>query len=440
MPRLVRHALVSLRDLFAAAGPFVLLILLLLALAYWALDPTPPKRLVLLTGPEQSAFEAFGRRYQAALARHGITVELRATRGSLENLKALADPGAGAHFGFVQGGTVPTEGREASELRSLGSLFYEPLWIFYREASARERLGAAQVPLLTGFAGWRLAVGPPGSGGAELLQRLTDLNQMPAEAIVPRAMDPSEAVAKLLEGELDAVLLPQAPQSPLVRMLLQTPGMRFFEFSQAQAYARRLAFLSPVVLPRGVVSPGQDLPAADVALVATTSTLVAAPDAHPALVRLMVQAAADIHGGSGWFRRAGEFPNAAGGEIALADEAMRHYRDGRPLLQRYLPFWLANLIDRMWVALTLILAVVLPLSRVIPPIYRFRVRSRVFRWYAQLRRIEDDAAAADADRQALLAELDALEQRVEHIPVPLAYADELYALRANIGLVRSRLR
>ena len=151
-------------------------------------------------------------------------------------------------------------------------------------------------------------------------------------------------------------------------------------------------------------------------------------------------AAADIHGGASWFRRAGEFPNAMYSEIPVADEAIRHYRNGRPLLQQYLPFWVANLVDRMWVVLTVIVAMLLPLSRIVPPIYQFRVRSRIFRWYAQLRRIEEDAGRPDADRQALASELDALEARVEQIAVPLSYADELYSLRSNIGLVRSRLK
>jgi hypothetical protein len=154
----------------------------------------------------------------------------------------------------------------------------------------------------------------------------------------------------------------------------------------------------------------------------------------------MVQAAADIHGGASWFRRAGEFPNATYSEIPVAEEASRHYRNGRPLLQQYLPFWVANLIDRMWVVLTVIVAMLLPLSRIVPPIYQFRVRSRIFRWYAQLRRIEEDAGKPGADRDALAGELDALEARVEQIAVPLSYADELYSLRSNIGLVRSRLK
>lgn len=440
MPGALRHALVSVKDLLITAGPFLLLALLMLGMAFWLLDPTPPRQVVLLTGPEQSAFEVFGQRYQAALKRQGIALELRRTAGSVDNLKALTDPASPAVFGFVQGGTTSTETAESQGLHSLGSLFYEPVWIFYREASAVERTGGAAIDQLGRLAGWRVNVGTEGSGGPRLFQRLLEANQLAADAIDARTLEPSQGVAQLLEGTLDAVVLPQAAESLLVQMLLQTPGIRLFDFAQAEAYARRLSFLSHVVLPRGIVALGRDLPAQDYHLVATTATLVARDGAHPALVRLMVQAAADIHGGASWFRKAGEFPSAQYNEIPVADEAQRHYKNGRPLLQQYLPFWLANLIDRMWVVLTVILAMLLPLSRVVPPIYQFRVRSRIFRWYAQLRRIEEDAARPDADRDALVSELDALEARVEQIAVPLSYADELYSLRSNIGLVRMRLK
>ena len=440
MPRVFRHALVSVRDLAVTAGPFVLLALAMLALAFWFLDPTPPRRVVLLTGPDQSAFDAFGQRYRIALKRHGIELELRATAGSVANLRELSDAASPAVFGFAQGGTTSLEQSESQGLHSLGSLFYEPVWIFYRESVAIERTGSAALDQLGRLAQWRVNVGTEGSGGPLLFQRLLQANQLAADAIDARNLEPSQAVAQLLEGELDAVVLPQAAESPLVQMLLQTPGIRLFDFSQAEAYARRLSFLSHVILPRGIVALGRDLPAQDYHLVSTTATLVAREGAHPALVRLMVQAAADIHGGASWFRRAGEFPNAMYSEIPVADEAIRHYRNGRPLLQQYLPFWVANLIDRMWVVLTVIVAMLLPLSRIVPPIYQFRVRSRIFRWYAQLRRIEEDAGKPHADRQALASELDALEARVEQIAVPLSYADELYSLRSNIGLVRSRLK
>ena len=249
------------------------------------------------------------------------------------------------------------------------------------------------------------------------------------------------ATVAFLAGELDVLVFASAPEAPIVQMLLQTPGVRLMDFVQSEAYARRLAFLTPVVLPRGVVDLGADIPSTDVRLVATTTSLLAREGTHPALLQLFALAARDLHGQSGWFHRAREFPNAGSQSgFALAREAERVMRDGPPLLQRYLPFWLANLVERMWLALGLILAIVLPLSRVVPPLYEFRIRSRVFRWYGRLREIEADIDARPADEAALSEALDELERHVERIAVPLSYADELYALRNHIELVRRRLR
>jgi hypothetical protein len=295
----------------------------------------------------------------------------------------------------------------------------------------------AQVGDLSGL---RLNLGPPASGGRNLMLKLMHANRIDLSSTRISELAPTAAVVALLAGELDAIVLVSAPESPLVQMLLITPGIRLFEFGQAEAYARRFGFVSSLELPRGVVDLARDLPPNNVALVAATATMAAREKTHPAIVQLAVQAAREIHGGPGWFARAGDFPRAESPELPLAAEAARFYRSGPPLLQRYLPFWLANLIDRMWVAMLSIIAVLIPASRVVPPLYEFRIRSRVFRWYAQLRHIEEQVEAPAEGSERLLRELDALERRVERIKVPLSHADELYSLRSHIELVRARLR
>jgi hypothetical protein len=156
-------------------------------------------------------------------------------------------------------------------------------------------------------------------------------------------------------------------------------------------------------------------------------------------MQLFAQAARNLHGAPGWFNRARAYPSCDQSEFPVAREAERAFQGGMPFLQRYLPFWLANLVERMWLALGIIIAVLLPLSRIVPPLYTFRIRRRVFRWYAQLRDIEERRAQEPENAPALARELDSLEQRVARVNVPLSYADELYALRSNIDMVRSRL-
>ena len=437
MPRVVRETLVSIRDLAITWGPFIAIGVALLVAAYWLLDPTPPHRVVLATGPENSAYAEFGRRYAEELKRSQIQVELRNTSGSRENLVLLRDPKQHVDLAFVQGGaaeTIRNDDGHAEPVVSLGSLFYEPVWIFYRAASLPKFTSLGQLR------GKRVNIGARGSGTPGLFMRLLAANQIEPGELQRSLLGETEAVVALLDGKLDAIVLVSAPEAQMVQMLLQTPGIRLFEFTNAEAYARRYRYISPVVLPRGVAHLALDVPNRDLQLIAATTSLVARKETHPAIIQLFVQAASRIHSGPGWIARAGQFPSAAQNEFPLAKDAERYYRNGPPLLQRYLPFWLANLIDRMWVALFSIVAVLIPISRMVPPLYRFRVRSRIFRWYRNLRLIEHALEDRERTRDELLASLDKLEARVASITVPLAYAEELYALRQHIDLVRARLR
>ena len=450
MRRSIRDTLLSVRDLLVTAGPFLLLAAALLAGAYYLLKPAPPKRVVLATGPEQSAYDAFGLRYQAELKRYGIEVVLRRTAGSGENLRLLLDDKEHVQIAFVRGGSGESR-REAAEkagkdpeavdegVLSLGSMFYEPLWLFYRQAAAKKVTKDGVLREVAQMRGMKVNTGARGSGIGGVMNRVLRANLMDATDIVRSQLDVTPAVTGLLSDELDVVAIVSAPESPLVQMLLQTPGIRLFEFDQAEAYGRRYRFLSTVSLPRGVVDLARNVPPADVDLVASTASLVVREDLHPALAQLFVQAAARIHGAGGWIARPGQFPTAQNTEYPLAREAERYYRSGPPMMQRYLPFWLANLIDRMWFALLSIVAVLIPLARVLPPLYQFRIRSRIFRWYRDLRQVEDDLARRAAPATDLLERLDRLDGKVERVMVPLAYTDELYALRSAIALVRERV-
>jgi len=444
MPRIIRNTLLSARDLIATAGPFLLVALLLLAGAYVLLDPAPPRRVVLATGPEQSDYAEFGKRYAAELKRYGIEVVQMTTQGSSENRRLLRDPAQAVDLGFVRGGSsdaarAADEERGGAPLVSLGSLYLEPVWLFYREDAAKRLNREATLTQLADLRGWRVNVGARGSGVTGLMAKLLHANGIERASLKESRLEQTPAVVALLAGEIDAVAMAATPESLMVQMLLLTPGVKMFEFAQADAYARRLPFLSPVILPRGVMDLARNMPARDLAMVATTTTLVAREGTHPALLQLFVQSAHKIHGGTSWLAPAGLFPSPQGAELPLAKEAERYYRNGPPLLQRYLPFWLANLVDRMWVVLVSIIAVLIPLARVVPPLYEFRVRSRVFRWYRQLREIEDSFRTNKTSPAELLLEVNKLDTKAQHIAVPLSYADELYSLRSHIQLVRERL-
>ena len=447
MPKFLRSALRSLWDLTLTAGPVALIAIAILAAAYWWLDPTPPRTLRLATGPAQSAYAEFGSRYAAALQAHGVKVVQIPTAGSSENLQLLRD--GGADFAFVRGGAVDPVADEDAGITSLGSLFLEPVWVFYRSDivhKAAPRLQAAtageppvQLSKLTQLKGLRINVDIPGSGVPHLVERLLALNKIEASRMKLSNLPPAEAAEALLAGKLDAMVYVSASESPVVQTLLQSKGIQLMDIGQSEAYARNLAFLSPATLPRGIVNLATDLPPQDVGLVATTTSLLTREDTHPALRQLLAQVAQKQHDGAGWFNRAREFPNTRTSELPVSAEGDRAI-NGRPsLLNRYLPFWISSLLERMWLVIGILLAVLFPLSRIVPPMYEFRVRSRVFRKYQDLQEIEARYDLGKEDAAALLAEVNELEHHVEKISVPLSHTEELYTLRNHIHLVRKKL-
>ncbi len=430
----IKAGLLSLRDLFATAWWIFLIVGIGFVVAYQFVQPAPPKRIVITTGGESGAYYQFAQRYAAILARDGITLEVKASAGSLENLDRLkADQ---AQVGFVQGGVVPPkedpDAEDDSGLLSLGSLFYEPVWVFYR--------GERDLTRLTDLRGKRIAIGQEGSGVRQLAQQLLAANEIEAgEQLVP--LSGLTAAEELQQGRIDAAFIIASESAPVVQVLLRSPGIRLMSFAQSGAYQRRFPFLTKLTFPQGVADLVRDFPPNDIKVLAPTANLIVRDDLHPALQSLLLQAASEVHGKSGFFQDAGEFPSYKDQMLPLSPDAARYFKSGPSFLQRYLPFWLAVLVDRLIVLLLPVVALLIPLLKVAPAIYTWRVRSKVFRCYGELKFLEDDLKN-HFDR-AKLAEyrsrLDALEDEAVQLHVPLGFTDLVYTLREHVNLVRGIL-
>lgn len=430
----IKAGLLSLRDLFATAWWIFLIVGIGFVVAYQFVQPAPPKRIVITTGGESGAYYQFAQRYAAILARDGITLEVKASAGSLENLDRLkADQ---AQVGFVQGGVVPPkedpDAEDDSGLLSLGSLFYEPVWVFYR--------GERDLTRLTDLRGKRIAIGQEGSGVRQLAQQLLAANEIEAgEQLVP--LSGLSAAEELQQGRIDAAFIIASESAPVVQVLLRSPGIRLMSFAQSGAYQRRFPFLTKLTFPQGVADLVRDFPPNDIKVLAPTANLIVRDDLHPALQSLLLQAASEVHGKSGFFQDAGEFPSYKDQMLPLSPDAARYFKSGPSFLQRYLPFWLAVLVDRLIVLLLPVVALLIPLLKVAPAIYTWRVRSKVFRCYGELKFLEDDLKN-HFDR-ARLAEyrsrLDALEDEAVQLHVPLGFTDLVYTLREHVNLVRGIL-
>ena len=414
---------------FALYAPAVVLTLAAFVLAYQFVEPAPPRHLTLAAGAPGGAYHAFAERYRVALAREGIEVGVLETAGSAENLELLRS--GEAEVGFVQGGM--TGPKEAGELASLGSLYFEPLWLFHRQDLSLDRLPALR--------GLRVAIGPTGSGTRALVERLLDANGIGPGELERLPLTAREAVEALRAGDVDAAFFVASPEASLVRQLFECPGIALASYARADAYTRRFRFLSALDLPEGAVDLADNVPPRTVRLLAPAANLVAGPELHPALADLLMVAAGELHGNGGWFAEPGEFPSRDYLEFPLSTEAERFHTYGPPLLQRYLPFWAASLVDRLKVMLLPLVVLMIPLLRFLPPIYTWRMRARIYRWYQKLEEVEDSLAGSpsEAERLEALHRLDRLERDLGRLDVPLAYAQQLYHLRQHIEMVRRRI-
>jgi TRAP transporter TAXI family solute receptor len=423
---------IAYRELSIVTLVGALIIAIAFLIAYRFVRPAPPGSFVISTGNEAGAYYMFGQRYRELLAKERLRVEVRPSAGSLENLQRLADPGSGVEVALVQGGVATPE--QAQGLVSLAALYYEPLWIFYRDDNPLTLLGQ--------LAGKRIAVGPEGSGTRVLVTHVLEAGNALKRGTPLSPLTGRDAAEALIGGRLDAALFVAAPDAPVVQQLLKTPGIRLMSLSHAEALARKFPYLSAVTLPRGMIDLGADIPSSNVRMVASTTHLVAREDFHPALVSVLLQAATRIHGGPGVFRRAGEFPALREGDFPVSEEAQRYFKSGPPFLQRYMPFWVANLIERLLVLLLPLVAVLIPVLRLMPVVYDWKVKRKVFRWYRELKAVELEARRSPdaANTAELLARLEEIEDGVDNTVVPLTYWDYVYALRGHIDMVRAKLQ
>ncbi len=428
----------SWKDALVSALPVALLV----AAGVWAalhfIDPAPRMQVVIATGGEDSEYLDFAHSYAKQLAVDGVTLDVQSSGGAMDNIKRLRDPDDAARIAFLQDGLSDTEESRASDsevnLVSLGAVSYEPIWVFYRNKTVQTRLSALR--------GKRIAIGNTGSGTRVLALRLLQASGVGAVNSHLVDADRSQAQQMLQQGTVDAAFFIGAPESQLVRALVAYPGVRVMSLDQAEASTRQFPYLHHLVLPHGALDLGANVPAHDLHLLATTTTVVVTQSLHPALVALLMKAMQKTHARPDLLNAAHAFPAAKDTDFELSKDAAHFYQSGPPFLQRYLPFWLATLVDRAALAILPLLAILVPLLRAAPALYGWRIRRRIYRWYGELKYLEIQATALqpDAPREELLKQLDLIESKVTHAVLPLAFSEHAYGLKAHIELVRRKFQ
>lgn len=419
------------REMLLVAIPAVFILGLALWLLLKLVHPGPPQTITIATGGTSGAYYRFGKQYADVLARSGVTLRVGSTSGSIENLRLLADPASGVQIALIQGG-IAQSGR-SQDIVSLGRAFVEPLWVFYRDS--------ATIDMLHLLKGRRIGIGPEGSGTRHLAMALLKSNEVDESNATLSPLTGNAAADALKEGRLDAVFLAMAPESPVVQSLVREPSVKLMSFAQAEAYTRHMPYLKAVTLPRGAFDLVRNVPDRDVSLVAPVAAVVTRKDLHPALAGLMIEAMREVHGKGSLLHRFAEFPQPVDPEMELGPDVERYYKAGPSFLKRFLPFWLATYIERMIVLAVPVAGLLIPMIKVVPLIYRWRVKRRLLYWYSRLKVLEGQLASAPTmmSLAAPRAEIEQIDQAVSLIPVPLGFSEEYYNLRSAIDLVRQRV-
>jgi TRAP-type uncharacterized transport system substrate-binding protein len=428
-----RLASLSGRDLIILAVPVALLV----GAAAWLVSRSdslaPPNRIRITSGPEGSSYRRHADRYKQIIERYGVKVEVVPSAGAIDNIQRLADRSVKVDVGFVQGGLK--NGANLTGLVSLGSLYEQPLMVYCR---TEERIGR-----LAELHGKRLAIGPQGSAARALTLKLLKVSNLAGPPTVLLELSGDEAAQALLDGSADAIfILGDAATPELMQRLRQAPGIMLMTFAQADAYVRLFQFLSKMSLPEGALDMIHNVPAETIHLVGPTVELVARDTLHPALSDLLIGAAREVHGGPGLFRDAGEYPAPLTREFPISPDAARYYKSGEQFLYKQLPFWLASLIDRLLVLVLPLVVAIVPITKLVPALYSWRVRSRIYRWYGALMAIERDMTGkrSAGSQTDILRRLDDITRAVNALRTPASFADQVYVLRDHVAAVRRRVQ
>ena len=424
------------KEILAAVGPLFLLLLIGTILIYKFVDPAPPKHMVISTGEESGNYQSFATDYKKIIKDDGIDLEIHSSKGAWDNLRALEDPKSGVDAGFVQDGLGTRQ--KYPGLTSLGSLYYEPIWILYRSKGA----AAPEITRLNQLAGKKIAMGEKGGETHTMAKKLLAASGIDEKNAQMLELPAPEAAEALKTGQVDAAFFIASAENPLVDSLMRDPSLRVMSLDQAEAMTRQFPYLHHLVLPHGTMDLQKNIPARDIDLVAATATLVVRESLHPALVYLLLKAASKVHLEAGIFEKKKEFPVDKDFSFPLNTGAKNFYKSGAPFWLRYLPFWLATLVERFIFLVVPLMALILPIVRLIPRYMQWRVKGQIYQRYGELKFLENQVTsnAADEFYHGLLAQLDKIEERVNSMKIPLDFSDYVYHLREHVDFVRERIQ
>ncbi len=412
-----------------------LALLTVLFVILWQLIPAPPKKIVLATGGTSGLYYAFGEKLKTELAKEGVEVEVKSTAGTVENLALLSDPKSGIDLAIIQGGVAEVD--HYPEFVSLAGLFYEPIWVWYREDSFKE--SDNRLTEFSQLRGKKVAIGSKGSGTLVLTQKLLQASGLSENNINAEYLSTEDARLKLVSSQLDAVILVSGAEAPSLKDYLYYPGIRIMQLEQAEAFTRIFPYLTKLNAPRGVLSIEFDRPRRDIDLIAPTAALVAKSNVNPAIVSLILDNAQDILKTNSKLQKPGQFPSQIGLDFPMQSDAENYLNDGPSFLHRHLPYGTAVWVARIAKILIPLLAILIPLFSYVPSLQNFRLKLKLSRIYTQLKVIEKNAL--DPNRfEENMNDVAKIQEQANHLKIPALDTKELYDLKGHIDEVRERIK
>ena len=339
---------------------------------------------------------------------------------------------------FVQAGVFSPHGVKG--VQSLGAISYDPIWLFYRGAEVKENDFQEIKARSRYFLNSKMSVGEKGSGTYAQAMQILKANGF-EEGAHFLYLSGSKSVEALQKGEIDAAFIVDSYEAPNVQALLADPKLHLSAFPRAEAYSRLFPYMQILNVPTGSFSLIRNFPSQDIKLMASTTNLLIDDRMHPALQFLFLEAAREINGRATFFSEHGEFPSFKNTGLPESPVALHYEKNGSPLLMTYLPFWLAELVNRLIFVLLPFCALAYPVLLTLPGYRNKRMRRKINQLYGVLKTYEQELTTNfDPEKKdEYLKKLDLLEYQALQLKVSKSMASDYYALRTSIDYVRNCL-
>ncbi len=416
--------------IFTVSIPILLLIIASFYITAQFIQPSPKKEITIATGSKNGNYYKTALAYKKLLEEDKVKVNIITSKGSIENIELLKQNKA--DIAFLQNGTI--SGDESSNIKSMASIYYEPLWVFYKSEGF-------SVEYIIQFISKKISIGSHGSGTRDLAQNILKDNGINNENSTILDYDSQKAKEELLAGNIDAMFVVTSHNSEVVKELLANPSINVLSFKRAKAYSRKYSFLEALTLYEGTLDLYKNLPYENINLLSTTANLVIKDGLSDELIRLLLKKVVQVHNKKDLFAKAEQFPNTYNMQLELNTEAKRYFENGDTWLEKIFPFWIASNIDRLKILIIPLLTLMFPLFKGVFPLYNWTMRSKIYKWYDEIQDIDKKIINLKKDElQDELQSLDKLRREIEkETTVPLAFMGEYYNLQLHIEHVRNKI-